>query len=289
MTPIEEILDFLEPEEIDARIAAYRESIDLNAHTYHALDDFHRIFDYIKHLIYVREFEDAAQILHQSRSHLEAALGANPNDLAYVNLWIDWNELAMRFVLPEPDNFAEYPFFKEIEDICNQHDESLRLRLLHNKLAVLTHLENWKTMGFEIDVLPPDQQQGVIELSTNAISEILEQLGIWKEASAYAELISLKRSLLRYYSFTNQPKQAIELLKELLKELPHHPEFTPTDLADVNLEIGSIYFNYNKYKIALPYLETARDLYEEAGVEFEVHASQAEALVQECIEHESYI
>jgi tetratricopeptide (TPR) repeat protein len=289
MTPTEELLDLVDPDEIDERIAAYRQSIDLKNQVYSTTDDFNRIFDYIRHLIYVREFEDAARVLHEARSHLEKAVEHNSNDLKFLNLWIDWNELAMRFVLPEPDQFAEYPFFKEIESVCLQHGDQLRLRLLHNKLALLIHLENWKSMGFEINMLPTEQLNGVTELIEKAISEINEHLKSWKLQSAYVELISLKRALLRYYSFTNQPKLAIEILKEMLEELPHHPQFNPTDLADINLEIGSIYFNYNKFKVAIPYLEAARDIYEAAGEEFEVHASQSDALVKECEEQLSYL
>ena len=289
MTTTEELLDLVDPDEIDERIAAYRKSIDLKIQVYSTTDDFQRIFDYIRHLIYVREFEDAARVLHEARVHLEKAVEQNSSHLDFLNLWIDWNELAMRFVLPEPDQFAEYPFYKEIESVCLQHGDQLRLRLLHNKLALLTHLENWKSMGFEIDLLPADQLDGVTELIENAVSEINEQIISWKAQSAFVELISIKRALLRYYSFTNQPKLAIEILKEMLEELPQHPQFNPTDLADINLEIGSIYFNYSKFKVAIPYLEAARDIYEEAGEEFEIHASQSDALVKECEEQISYM
>lgn len=283
MTTTEEILDFLEPEEIDDRILEFRQTIDFEKNEYRSLEELGRLFDFMRHLIYVREFEDAADALHKTRRHLEAALEDKPGDPDLLNLWIDWNELAMRFVLPEPDTFAEFPFYREIKETCAGRGPGFDLRLMQNQLGLLTHFQNWTSMGGETGKLEESVREEMVAMQESAIDEINQQLADWKSDGAYEELVSLKRSLLRYYSFSSQPKQAIAILKELLDDLPHHPEFTPTDLADINLEIGSIFLNYNKFKTAQPYLEEARDIYEEAGEAFEIHASQADALVQECL------
>lgn len=286
MSTLEETLDYLQPEEVDARVAELKASFDFEQGNYANLTDLRRLFSYIRHLIYIREFEDAADVLHKTRDYLTQALEEHPDHPVLLNLWIDWNELAMRFVLPEPDQFAEYPFYADIRETCEGRDRSFQLRDLQNQLTLLNHYNNWIQAGGNTEILDETVRAEMTLLSESALDNILLVLDEWKADNDIPALVSMKRSLLRHYTLNNQPKEAVLLLKELLEELPEHPDFQVSDLADLNIEIGSIFLNYNKFKQALPYLEEARDLYEEAGEAFEVHASQADALVQECLQKE---
>ena len=161
LNAIEENLDYLQPEEIDARIAELEESFDFESGDYSNVSDLRRLFSYIRHLIYVREFEDAALILDKARTYLQSALDVEPDHDVLLNMWIDWNELAMRFVLPEPDQFAEYPFYEDIRSTCANRDNSFVMRDLQNQLTLLVHYKNWLEAGGSAENLDSDVREEI--------------------------------------------------------------------------------------------------------------------------------
>ncbi|MCS7086547.1 MAG: hypothetical protein RMM53_11820, partial [Bacteroidia bacterium] len=190
--------------------------------------------------------------------------------------WVELQQLTARTVLSTPECFAERPIYEEIIAWCGDRGGKFELRRRQAEIALVNYYLEWLKIGGSAD------DERLRDLAQNLESEARSYLE--KTASQPEYHIPFRRSLAHYYLQNGKPNEAIAELKAAMELLPQHPLYSDTDTADFNLEIGLILANHKKYSAALKYLEPALDAYRRAGEAFEIHALQAEALIDECRE-----
>lgn len=266
--------EWMEPEEVDAKVEAlyeaYRNISDDSTND----DELRIIFDLIEGLMFVRDFARLADLFDDARERLDVRLENNPDDELAIDKLVDLNQASIRFLTPTPVRFSERPFYDDIIYRCEGKSGKLELRKKQAEIALVNHYLSWLAIGGETD------DEELIALAANLEDDARAYL---EQTAGQPEFrIPYRRSLAQFYLQNGKPNEAIAQLKAALEEAPTHPQFAPTDVADFNLEIGTILANHNKFEPALKYFETAFDIYENAGENYEIYAHQTEAWIDEC-------
>ena len=89
----------------------------------------------------------------------------------------------------------------------------------------------------------------------------------------------MQRTLGRFWFQNAELEKAATIYSSILDRLPSLPSYSPTDEADLQLELGQLFLQSNRIEQAKTALAQAQALYEQAGEEFELLALQAEALL----------
>lgn len=272
----------LMPEEVEQKIKAGNQKFDFDNGDYANEQDLKEIFEFVQLLIFDRRLENMVLTLNSIKPHIERAVSQNPENDNMLEYLVEWNILAMRFVLPDKKHLAELPFYMEIKHLTEDKDGIFRAKELQTRLNILNYYKTWSEGGGNPERLSEEENVTIQDLLENTETQIEEHVTRWEESGDIASTLMVLRALFRYYQLQEKPNEAIKTLKEILEILPKHPEFTPTDTADVNAEIGMIFYRYKKYGTAIPYLEKACQTYEEAGEDYEMHFAQVESFLAEC-------
>jgi|GEM_PF-2767421 len=272
----------LMPEEVEQKIKAGNQKFDFENGDYANEQDLKEIFEFVQLLIFDRRLENMVLTLNSIKPHIERAVNQNPDNDNFLEYLVEWNILAMRFVLPDKKHLAELPFYVEIKHLTTEKDGIFRAKELQTRLNILNYYKTWSEGGGNPERLSDEDTEIINDILENTETLISEQVAHWKENGNIAPALIVLRGLYRFYQLQEKPNEAIKILKEILEILPLHNAFTPTDTADVNAEIGMIFYRYKKFATAIPYLEKACQTYDEAGEEYEMHFAQVESFLTEC-------
>jgi tetratricopeptide (TPR) repeat protein len=272
----------LMPEEVEHKIKAGNQKFDFENGDYANEQDLKEIFEFVQLLIFDRRLENMVLTLNSIKPHIERAVNQNPDNDNFLEYLIEWNILAMRFVLPDKKYLAELPFYVEIKHLTADKDGIFRAKELQTRLNILNYYKTWREGGGNPECLSNEDAEVINDILENTETLISEQVAHWKENGNITPALIVLRGLYRFYQLQEKPNEAIKILKEILEILPLHTAFTPTDTADVNAEIGMIFYRYKKFATAIPYLEKACQTYEEAGEDYEMHFAQVESFLTEC-------
>lgn len=277
--------DLWDPEELDAKIAEYDKSIDVKNGDYAGKEDLARLFEYLRLLIYVRDRQPDAVALHRDmKPFVERAMNAAPDDDAMRLLMVEWHNIGMRLVMQDPDKLSEYPYYAALQELCEDREGVFAVRALQARLNLLTYYFNWRANNGDAGQLSEEETAVVTEIEENFEAEAAQHYDQWL-AEGYAEgFLAAQRLLARFYLMNQKPNEGIAALKALRDGLPEHPDYQPADVADVNMEIGQILAGFGKFKAAATYFREAFEVYDAAGEAWEVHAGQAEAMLEEAID-----
>jgi len=283
----------LTPEEVEERLVFWREEFDgerreqfSTTEYVFSQDEAERFMEYLHTLMFAKHFEESAFILPFIRDYLDKMKMQAGDVVWLIELIIEWNYVAIRFISFDKNSFGEYEFLREIIDITEGKDGALKLKNRQAKLGLLTAYHYWLKQGGIIGVFEEkifkDEQTWIEELNNTFLPSILEELSVQTIAKNYEFVVQIKRALARYYIQNNMPNEGLVLLKELLVDLENYKEKSEAEVADLNMEIGTMLTQYKKYGSAKPYFISAKEQYEKLGEEFETFAYQAEGWIEEC-------
>jgi hypothetical protein len=269
------------PGSLEAEVAAWRAKFDLQNEVYSSEASVAELWEWYYALTELRDLNAASALLYDIRPSLEAALAQAPEAVWAAERMIEWHHNAMRFLRFDPDDFAEFSFYAEIFALTDEREGIVFIRGQQARLGLLNNYQNWVQQGGDAAALPEDQAEFLADLHDHQLDRTLDLLAELHAAQRYEELVPLKRSLYRYYRQSQQPNAAVGIMKELLHDLPHLPDYQASDSADVNLELGHLFMQYAKPKVAQQYYEAAQAQYLATGEAFEIMALQAESLAQD--------
>lgn len=242
-----------------------------------------RIFKLIHALIYLGDYEEAIYKIHQAENIVYSLLGHDTSSLEAIDFAAEWNLLAMRFTAFHPGEFNDYPYFKEIVRLYENHPSGFHIQMVHGYISLIINYQVWKNRGGNAEKLPPDQQQELENLVANYPNQLQEMAQNAKTQGDIEKEVLLNRALARYAIAINDPNLAIGCLKVLRDILPQYPKHLSSDIADVDMEMGMLFVSYKQYSQAKPYFEQALKSYQSLSEEYELFAAQAEGWITECI------
>jgi hypothetical protein len=275
-------LEWLSEKEIILRLKQYRNQFDgLRPEQIISQPMLIDLFDFIRTLIFRQEIKESAERLNFARKALDLALDRSPDDELLVELLIEWNRTAMRFVPPRAEEYVEYPFFLEIIEATQGKSEHFAIHHWRAHIGLVNNYLNWKAGNGNPDLLPLEDRLALENYLETMEERVRTQLKLWKQAEQYLPYIAVKRTLASYYLQNHQVLEGLSLMVELLDELALFPGYVPPDKADLQMEIASVYLQGNRVEEALPYIRSAHLVYSNSGPGYEPYVEQAASWLEQ--------
>lgn len=258
------------------------------------LKDFEAL---LETLIFVRDYAGATRVLNAMRGGLdllaerqnvfEKRQGAQkPEEKAVyealVRYLVEWNNLAIRLIPNTTEEYTELRYYSEIIRLCADTYPEIETNAYRAKLGLAAGYAAWASSGGVPTNLTDEDLAFIENILQNVEAETLATVEIWRAMEDYTALIPLERTLARYFVAARKPNDAVRIYKQMLLDLQRHPAYHPVDSADLQMELGALFYGHKKYQVAAGYFEDAQEGYQSAGEAYEIHAAQAAGMVEDC-------
>ncbi|MCS6904754.1 MAG: hypothetical protein RML72_00625 [Bacteroidia bacterium] len=282
LNKLNESLEDLNEKEIVARLEGYKAQFKglepaQVANPTNLID----LFDYIRILIFTNAFKESLEQLNFARQTLDLALAQDPDNILLLELLIEWNRVAMRFIPPQSEEYVEYPFFMEIINTTDGREGDLQIHHWQAHIGLVNNYLHWKGANGNPDLLAAEDRIALEQYLETLEERVQNQLKTWKEKKEFVPYILVKRSFANYYLQNHQVQKGLSLMIELLEELPLFPSYTHPDKADLQMEIASIYWRYRRIGEAMAYVKAARLIYENSGPQYIRYVEEADIWLEQ--------
>lgn len=280
----------LSPAELDQLMAPFDAGIDWEDAALHTFAGIQPLLQYLYALSFSGRNEEAVVVSSKIKSCLDDALAAQSDSEELLECMVTLNQLSGRFfAVFHRDIFTDFAYYQTILNHTEGKAGRFWVEDSKAKIGLLQSYVLWQKQGGQPQLLPEDQIQFLNELEAGYIPQIEQDLeAVMQTEMSDAEInnvLDVKRALATYFFAIGKPNDSIRVRKQILADMDELQVPPVAEKADVNLELGAILMQYQKYKGALPYLQAAHALYVQAGDEFEPFALQAESLTEDCQAH----
>lgn len=239
----------------------------------------HHAWELFHGLNLLEEYLEAAPVLHQIGVRLENLVDQPPFSESILDQFYEWSVLAIRMTTESKEEFVCYPAYQKLTKVVSEGPVHQHYRLLEIRLMLMRHYEYWLEKGGEEERLYEDEVEflkGAGEGFEKAYEEIVEDA---ENREDFDACVPLYRLAAQYYFIVDQPNDGIACLKAALEDIDKTTDFIPAYRADLLLEIGKKFLEFNKKNVALRYFEEAIDIFKSGGDAFDVQAAQVEAWI----------
>ncbi len=281
MSSYSEYFEPLTDEEVDSFIEEYEKTTQTEKEIVE-VEDLESAFRYREALLLKGAEAEAAIFSGEIKKLIDAYIKGNEKIAEGLKYFTDWTLYSVALRPETADTFECMPLYEDLFAAWAKAGEGVYPDLIRARLQLLHHFLVWKENGGKFDNLPEDQQVLLRDLELNLISNLENEIPALDERGEYQSAYEIKRALQRFFLYRKQPNESIRWMKETVEAIKKTPDFKETQLADLQLELGRIFYTYKKFDAALRYFEVSFALYSQAGEDWEMKMYQAEGWIEEC-------
>lgn len=243
-------LSVMDPEEIQQTVRELDEKYEfISPDMDYTQDDIQELFNYINAVVFLSQWEKGARILRDMKLVIDEyfldavnpEMEEKPDVEVALDFLVDWHMLSLRFTPETRKDFSDVEHYRELLHAFDQAPAKFRISEIRAKLQMIHHYKHWLGRGGDVDALSDEDYEMLEGMSNDYMDELNGMLAEKENEEAWDDLISVKRTLFKYFSYRGKPNDAIATLKELMTLVPKKEGYHPSDLADLQMELAKIY------------------------------------------------